>query len=415
MTLPNNLCLAPFTFATIDPAGNQSPCPTLGGNLWNFGDMPLKDRWQSVELKDFRGKMLNNERFQDTCNRCWTEEAVGGYSLRKDIWDPIKDAEGVGELFKTTVTPQHAIKPEFYSKGPMQLVMKVNNICNLRCRSCNSIDSYLYKIEGKRYEKRYNISAPFYTMGPDKVEWTDQQLEEIFNFSENLVKLELYGGEPLLDTQTIKLLHKLAVSKRSKTIDLNISTNATIRPDAKWIYTVSNFRWFNLNLSIDGLGPHFEYLRYPAKWSQVEKNIHWFHDDLRKILDKRQLYTLLPSITVSILNVYYLPELMIWFKEQFGLECHLNIASNPHWYNIQNLPPEVKSAVVDKYKKFNLEKLNPVVGFMDSCAYDPESWKLFNFWTLAKDEYRRENFATTFPEFNSIIEQVQGPLKFDSK
>lgn len=406
MNLPENLCLTPFIFATIDPAGNQSPCPTLGGNLWNFGNMPLKERWHTVELHNFRGRMLNNEQLHDTCNRCWSEEAVGGYSLRTEVWNPCNDPTGTEtKLFNTEITPRDAINAEFYKKGPMQLVMKVNNICNLRCRSCNSIDSYLYKIEGERYAKKYNVPAYFYTTGPDKVEWTDEQLNEIFNFSENLVKLELYGGEPLLDKQTPKLLKKLAVSKRSKHIDLNISTNTTVRPDYKWIYTVSQFRWFNLNMSIDGLGKHFEYIRHPGKWDQVEQNIYWFHTELRRYLDKRQLFTLLPSVTVSILNIYYLPELLTWFKDNLGLDAHLNIATNPHWYNIKNLPSDVKQAVVKKYKQYNIEQLEPILGFMENGQQDLESWEEFKFWTRAKDEYRKESFAETFPEFYEIIKK----------
>jgi hypothetical protein len=35
-----------------------------------------------------------------------------------------------------------------------------------------------------------------------------------------------------------------------------------------------------------------------------------------------------------------------------------------------------------------------------------QHWEQFKFWVHAKDEYRKENFAQTYPEFYRICKQA---------
>ena len=90
---PANICLAPFTYLTFDPANNVSPCPALGGSVWRFGDQTIHKIWTSPELTAFRQDMLENRR-HDVCSRCWEEEAVGMPSQRTRLWDMSSDPSG---------------------------------------------------------------------------------------------------------------------------------------------------------------------------------------------------------------------------------------------------------------------------------------------------------------------------------
>lgn len=406
MTLPKNTCLAPFVVATINPMGNQSPCPTLGGDHWDFAGRGLQERWVSPELNNFRDAVLNNEQLP-ACVRCWSEEAVGGYSFRKELYNPDNDPEGTAtKLFGSPIPVKVAVKEQFYHRGPMQLVMKVNNVCNLRCRSCNAMDSVLYKTEGRRYQEKYGVNELIYTRGADATYWTDEQLREIFEFSGNLRRLELYGGEPLLDKQTPKLLKMLADSGRSQHIVLNVSTNGTIRPNDEWIDTVSKFSHFNLNLSIDGIGDHFTYLRHPGNWGDVKENIDFFHNEFRDKLKNNTSYTLLPVVTLSILNVFYLPEIVTELQNLTGVFPHINLVRKPWYYRIDNMPDGIKKAVEEKLIKSGISQLEPYIKFMNETPMDPVFWNDFKFWTHAKDEYRDESFANTFPEFFQEVIKV---------
>ena len=66
-----NRCIAPFTQLTIDPVGNTSPCPYLGGMTWQFDkDSTVQKRWTGEEFEDLRKSHINNER-DERCQRCW--------------------------------------------------------------------------------------------------------------------------------------------------------------------------------------------------------------------------------------------------------------------------------------------------------------------------------------------------------
>ena len=135
--------------------------------------------------------MLNNGKHKE-CKRCWDEEKVGYES----------------ERIKTN-NQGHSL--ENYEKGPVQLALKISNVCNLRCRSCNAIDSVTLSVEGKKYAQKPEWKDNFYVKETKRKEFTNTQIEEIVNWSGNLKRLEIYGGEPLLDPQTFNLFKKLTV------------------------------------------------------------------------------------------------------------------------------------------------------------------------------------------------------------
>jgi hypothetical protein len=99
-----------------------------------------------------------------------------------------------------------------------------------------------------------------------------------------------------------------------------------------------------------------------------------------------------------------LPELVEWLTQATDTDPHLNLATNPSYYNIKNLPDQVKSAVVEKFSKFNNPRLDRVLKFMETPA-DASAWEDFKFWTMAKDEYRQEDFKITFPEYYKVIRE----------
>ena len=61
--------------------------------------------------------------------------------------------------------------------------------------------------------------------------------------------------------------------------------------------------------SIDDIGDRFEYLRYPAKFKNVQKNI-------QKAKDMGFNISVTP--TISSINVWYVPEFMPWLVKTFG-------------------------------------------------------------------------------------------------
>lgn len=376
MTEPENLCKAPFTHFTMDANLNASPCAALGGSTWNFNGQKLDKIWNSDTLNNFRQHMLDNGKHQ-VCSRCWSEESVGFTSERLKI-----AAEG------------HSI--EDYKKGPVHLTLKISNVCNLRCRSCNGADSSTLSIEGKRYAQIPEWKNNFYVGNSKRKQFTDEQIEEIIGWSGNLKRLEIYGGEPFLDDKTFKLLDKIVKTNRADQIQINVSTNITHRLDKDKIDILKNFEHVNINLSIDGWADKFEYLRYGGKWEEVYQNIHWF---------KQLPFSLLPVCTVTSMNVFYIDELAENLYNEFKLKPYYILSTYPKYYSVFSMPSEAGTAVAEHLSNHSITDLTAIINALTQSG-DEENWGKFWRWNNMVDEYRKEKFSDIFPEYYKLLEDT---------
>lgn len=379
MEKPENFCDAPFTLFTMDANLSASPCPALGGSTWNFNGQKLKKIWNSETLENFRTHMLNNGK-HEVCNRCWSEESIGYESERLKI----------NKLNRSL---------DNYKEGPVQLALKISNVCNLRCRSCNGADSVTLSVEGKKYAKISEWKNNFYIKETTRKEFTNEQIDEIVAWSGNLERLEIYGGEPLLDSQTFNLLGKIVDTGRANKIQINLSTNITHKISPENIKILQKFHHVNINLSIDGWGKRFEYLRHPGKWKEVYDNIQWF-----KALDDSRVINsdILPVCTVTLMNVYYIGELADNLYKHFNLKPYYILSTFPRHYSIINMPEHIGLKVA---KHLDRHQITDVTAIKNACVKPgkDKEWDKFWRWNNMVDEYRKEKFADIFPEYYKLL------------
>jgi MoaA/NifB/PqqE/SkfB family radical SAM enzyme len=376
-----NTCPAMFLDATIDPAGAYSPCTALGGGAFKFNTTSFKSNWIDPQLEDARQRSLAGEKL-DMCTRCWSEESLGFKSERLYAKEAANNAY-----------------TQSYKLGPIHLNIKVSNICNLRCRTCQSKDSYLYHIEGAYYEQKNNITGTPYTLEKYKKHFTDQQLDELFEISSRLERIELYGGEPLLDLQVPKYLLRLVKAGMAKNISLKVSTNATHELTDTWRQIFAGFKSVVLNVSIDAIGNQFTYVRHPGDWTVAERNLLSFME-----LDVQ----VIPVVTVSALNVWAVPVVFDYFK-QYNVEPYIILVQWPTYYCVNIFPDVIKTVVEKHLMLYNNDKFNPIINLMNmqpkqsSRRSTLTPWEEFKFWTKEKDAYRKENFIKTFDEIGKVI------------
>ena len=398
---PANICLAPFTYLTFDPANNVSPCPALGGSVWRFGDQTIHKIWTSPELTAFRQDMLENRR-HDVCSRCWEEEAVGMPSQRTRLWDMSSDPSGTKTgILETAITPADVLQPATYTKGPMQLAIKISNVCNLRCRSCNSNDSVTLSVEGRYYNKNYQLRDNVYFQETTAKTFTDQQIDDVVDMCHNVRRLEFYGGEPLLDKQLPRLLQKLIDRGYSKQITINISTNITQALTTSLVKLLLAFEKVQINLSMDGWAEKFEYLRHPGNWHQVYRNVFAF---IKASIASSGRIKLLPVITVTTMNVHHLPDLVANMKQHFRLVPFLILCRKPYYFSVRNIPEPIAKEIISKLNSCPDYDFAAISRALAEPA-DPEMWDEFKSWTQMIDQYRKESFSATFPEYADLIKR----------
>ena len=168
------------------------------------------------------------------------------------------------------------------------------NVCNLRCATCGPHNSTAWQKElGVDKDARNTVVNH---------SWRDCDLSK-------LQWIHFNGGEPLLDDHHIDLISSHPNLSKLK---LNYNTNATVKPRPELIDIWSRCELVVLDLSLDGIGDRFEYLRFPANWETVIKNLFWMRDNL----PVNVMFEV--NATISVLNQHYQDEVKTWIQDNFA-------------------------------------------------------------------------------------------------
>lgn len=357
-----------------------------------LGESSIKDNFDNFYAKQIRTNLENGIR-DNACSKCWQEEDGGRKSKR------MRDNEKY----------IHRLTYEEPFTGLAIFELNLGNTCNIKCRTCHpTISSQWMKEEYdlhhinfqsfkdysnsmKKYHQTYDEESPF---------WKD--LESNLH---TIKQFDFYGGEPFLSKKMWEILRICVDKGYAKDIELHYNTNGTIWPKEADLF--KNFKSVNLSFSIDGIGEQFEYMRHGAKWNEVVENMKKA-SEYRKEFPKLEICW---CITLSTLNIYYLPETLDEFYKSytdFGL--YLNLVHGPAHFNISHMHPEVKTLVIDRLEKINKDYVNAwynylpgIIGFMKNGDYKADLWKTFKFIVEKHDRYRQEDFNITFKEFADIV------------
>jgi len=288
----NTFCVLPWYSLEL-PA--NSPCCLLPKNT------------NIVQVK----KDLLNGVKSPACAKCWTLESQNQKS-RRQFENEFLDYKLNCDLIK--------IKQDCIEQKNQTLLYQIttSNLCNQACVSCGSIASSKWaEVERK--------------MGVIPVNLTEINLEEAdINYS-SARRISLLGGEPFFDPKTFTILKKLVEHKNTDCF-ISIITNGSINLTQTKLDLLSQFTDLNICISIDGIGSVFEYLRWPATWNQVIKNIAHYREITKNIS---------VSYTISSLNIFYHDQTVDWFNQQ-NLRYNHNIVTNPNWLSLTAMPVELK-------------------------------------------------------------------------
>lgn len=318
-------CPYPFTTLEVDVEGYVRPCCLFerpyqrdDGAPFDVRRQSLAEIWRSDDVDRVRRALRAGEALAD-CARCWDIEAVGGQSRR------------LVELRRTKEAPADLGAPKLRT-----LQLNPGNRCNLKCRTCSPHSSTAWRGEWREVSARArrlgSTSGPFDLPGDFVVDWAadpGRVWQDIEPLVATLELLEVHGGEPMHIPEHLELLERCVASGHASHIALSYNTNGTRIPDrAEGLWRA--FRSLHVQVSTDGVGPRFEYLRYPARWDDVRANI-----DRYRALGFVELSV---NATVSALNALYLDEFLGWAGGE-GLRVELHPVGSPPWYDPRVLPP----------------------------------------------------------------------------
>lgn len=141
---------------------------------------------------------------------------------------------------------------------------------------------------------------------------TRTRLEELKNIVRdwsNIKRILLSGGEVFLTDTHIKVLDM--VPDLSK-VEIKYISNGSIMPDSETISRWKKSKKVLLDISLDGTDEQYDYVRYPLKWSVVEKNFRNLLDLFCNEFPEGEIDIF---YTVNSLNLAYLWKMDLWANE----------------------------------------------------------------------------------------------------
>jgi MoaA/NifB/PqqE/SkfB family radical SAM enzyme len=376
--------------------GTTKPCCMYERDLPHvdyprFGIDPIKTHMEFHEFQDVQSDMLNGVK-HSACRKCWQEEDAGRDSKR------IRDNR------------------EYFSSGDSytgitKLELNLGNTCNIKCRTCHPSTSSTWL---KEYHKVYWPNEPykewikdwdkFFKYYDDESPFWDDLDKQLYNIKQ----FDFYGGEPFMSQKMWKLIKTAKDNGYAKNIKLQYNTNSTLWPE-EHLRVWEDFEHVFLSFSIDGIGKRFEFMRHPAKWDTCIENF----EKAIALRDRNKNMTLNWCITLSNMNIFYLPETLEFFCRNYSdISVYLNLVHGPEYFNISRLPTEIKNYVNEKLIDLKQKdwisddiasQVDGIINFMYSNKSDEQIWNEFKKRIDIHDKYRNENYYKTFPEFGELI------------
>jgi sulfatase maturation enzyme AslB (radical SAM superfamily) len=284
--------------------------------------------FHGIKIQQVRQDMLDGKSIPN-CEYCYNDESIGAKSFRLSAID------------RYGIVNEPAIEC---------LDIVFDNVCNLKCRGCNSSASHLWRSDEIELYGEPLVKDKY----TKNLSWNTTDLS-------NLKSISISGGEPFVSKDCETFLQTLTDQDLIQNIKLTFATNCTIIPTAAVHKALVDCDDLHMILSIDGIGSLNEYFRSPSVWDKCVEVMKYFDSliDLRK----NKLTLISVRSTVYIYNVNKLKDIEVFFQQNFPrFETNKrNISVEPTILAIKNMPNELKDLVrpvVESYGQSYSEVLN---------------------------------------------------------
>ena len=348
----------------------------------------IEQAWNSPTRKQIQADLEAGIQHPN-CSACWNEESAGRASRRTIN----------NELFADiTVNPDR----------PQLVDLKPGNTCNLACRTCwPEVSSKWYRdyweVEAREQEPDYRKYLEGWRRIRTSYDRDNQKLwSDLEIWLSDVEYYDIYGAEPMLLDNVFVILQQSVASGRAAQQSIHINTNCTVWNQA-YIDILAQFKSVTIDVSIDGIGPHYDYIRYGETWSTVELNLARYQNLVRNHSNIRMHV----CITVCVLNVLQVAELQEYFVSK-EIRVFFNMVHHPQYLNVRAMPDAVKQQVRAKLEAGVPNwQITSILDFMDMpLDNQPALWAKFLESTKKLDLLRQQDLASTFPELAEMINQL---------
>lgn len=376
----NTACKKLWNHFYVGPDANVNPC-CLSDHRFPLGS--INDTNAISNAQRIRETMTAGYRDR-ACAVCYEKEDSGVLSDRQTC-DPTKMKIGVTDID-----------------------IRLNNICNFKCRMCSEYFSSSIQQETiTLYGKNAVLGFEKISLDSTSKQTKNQHLRKILPLiTTELDSIYFAGGEPLITDEHYKILDRL-IDVGNRDLAIRYNTNLSTLT-YKNIFVIDKWRQFSdvtVGASIDASDAVAEYMRHGTVWHDVVNNIH-------RIKQHAPHVNLQINSTVSFLTVENLITLQkTWIDQQiFSItDLKVNLLTDPNFLSVAVLPDRHKKRLgaiieehIDQFKGTELaHQWYNVLKYMRSrdCTFALPD---FQNRTRVLDMHRNESFVAVFPEFQDI-------------
>lgn len=332
----------------------------LSLNTNSIHDIMNSDYYKSVRLQ-----MLDGEE-PDACKRCYNDERAGLRSKRME-----ENERYFSNDFLKRTQNDGSIELDFEF-----IELRLGNVCNLRCRTCNPASSTKWYRDHKMLENNLSFVTKYGDI--EKGTWyeSDTFWDDLLEHSKNVKRIYINGGEPTLIKKHFYYLEKLIAKGLNKNIELWYNLNLTNVDDELLEYW-KQFRNCSISASIDDLEENNEYIRTGSNWKNTI-------DNLRK-LKSLGWVDLSVVQTVSLYNIENIDKFYHFMVYQENVPIHINWVYDPPFQQAWHISDEKKKNILERCEKI-----------MRSWDYENVKQHLL--------KPRNEELLNQFYEFNKVLD-----------
>jgi hypothetical protein len=217
-----------------------------------------------------------------------------------------------------------------------------------------------------------------------------------------------------MDPQHYRILDMLA--PYGDQIEIKYATNLTTLGKSNrtiWQYW-PKFKSVAVNVSIDGVGDSYEYIRGNASWAEIINNI-------KQVQTIPNVSRIVGAVAVQVSNVLVLDKMIKYFLDDLGIVFYTNMVQYPNVLSAQCLPLGLRDLAIKRLQSVRLQvhtfkyvienpillniTLNQIDGIINFLNAKDEShlWEDCIEFNRRLDKTRQQSFITVTPEFQDFV------------
>lgn len=389
-TYGDTFCVMPWIHLHITPDGSVLPCcaADVKHPLGNINEDSIQNIYNNKKFQKLRQGLLNGKHPVE-CSYCWIHEKDNLRSHR------LEHNKKHSRFYTRSDGLVDEVKPVTFD-------IRINKICNLKCRSCSP---HLSSAIAQEVKEIYNVDFPALNNRQRQA-----VMSEILALLPTAEHIYFAGGEPLLAPEHLSMITELL---KIKNTDLSLFYNTNfMQLDYKDVSFTEIWKHFSnvvIGASLDAHGPVAEYLRHGTVWSTIESNFQRLKNEVSHVNFR-------VTSTVGFLNIENLIDFQRDWTDRGLISIHqFQIAQIIYdsFFSVQVAPLHHKQrlgALINNHIKW-LESMDAhalIAGWQQVFTYmwaEDRTHLLpeFQRTMLNQDYHRKESFSMMFPQFEDLI------------